>query len=277
MHVLAQLQHENEHQRMLFFDLANRIEQMRNKIGQYRERNQRLKVVTDFDNRASDEKAPLQAVGGSEPTSSPSEEKNREKDIPKENEVPERTAISVGAPTGDGASSGRLKGRKTKTVGAAHKITASKENNLESYPYSLQLGSFRTLERAESAVSEYSTKGLCAYQVKADLGDRGIWYRVFLGYFKNPQEAEKFRNEQGLTTSFLKETRYANLIGIYSEEEAFRDEIRLLKELGYSPYLIKDDNGGIRLFTGAFLTKTGAEKQHLELQSNDFRSKIVKR
>jgi cell division protein FtsN len=151
------------------------------------------------------------------------------------------------------------------------------EKKESSHPYSLQLGSYRTLERANTALSRYSTKGLSPYWVKADLGEKGTWYRVFVGHFKKMEEADKFKQAHNLAESVLKKIRYANLIGIYKTEDEFLDKMISLRKVGYSPYVIKDEGGGIRLFTGAFQSKAGAEKQHLGLQSQGFNNKIVKR
>jgi hypothetical protein len=42
-----------------------------------------------------------------------------------------------------------------------------------------------------------------------------IWYRVYLGYFKDPEKADRFKREQGLREAALRKTRYANLIGMF--------------------------------------------------------------
>jgi cell division septation protein DedD len=124
------------------------------------------------------------------------------------------------------------------------------------YPYSLYLGSFRTLKLAKRAVSIYRGKGLSPYWVKVSLR-KGMWYRVYVGYFKDPEKAGKFKREHRLREAALRKTRYANLIGIYSSSV--------------------EENGKSRLLVGAFITKEGVETEHRELKSKGIESQVVKR
>jgi hypothetical protein len=61
------------------------------------------------------------------------------------------------------------------------------------YPFSIFLGSFQSLDRTKKAVSIYERDhGISAYWVRVDLGDKGIWHRVFTGHFSNAKEADAF-------------------------------------------------------------------------------------
>jgi cytoskeletal protein RodZ len=144
------------------------------------------------------------------------------------------------------------------------------------YPYSLYLGSFRTLKLAQRAVSIYSGKGLSPYWVKVSLS-KGIWYRVYVGYFEDRKKADRFKREHRLREADLMKTRYANLIGIYSSPGELEDKIIALKKLNYSPYVIKDNDGKSRLFVGAFITEEGVNKEHRDLKSKGIQSQVVKR
>ena len=145
------------------------------------------------------------------------------------------------------------------------------------YPYSLHLASFRTLERANKAITLYSKKSLSPYWVKVDLQEKGVWYRVFTGHFENRQQAERFRQNHGLTDAMVRKTQFASLIGIYTSTDELEPEIAILKNLGYSPYVIEDPVGNSRLLVGAFSTKTGALKQCADLKSDSVESRVVKR
>lgn len=145
------------------------------------------------------------------------------------------------------------------------------------HPYSLYIGSFRTVERANKAVAIYTSKGLrSAYKVKVFLS-KGVWYRVYLGYFESYEGADKFRLENGLKETTVKKTPYANLIGTYSSTSTLENKIESLKKLGFSPYVITDQGGKYRLFVGAFHPKSRAETQHEELKSKGISNRIVKR
>jgi cell division septation protein DedD len=154
--------------------------------------------------------------------------------------------------------------------------TPASSEKITSHPYSLLLYHFRSLERAKNAVSLYNKKGLSAYWVKVELSN-GVWYRVFVGYFEDHDQAERFRREHGLLKSTVKKTKYANLIGIYSSSDELEDKILSLKGLGYSPYTMTDRDGKSRLFVGTFITKEGAEKQYDDLESNGIKNMIVER
>jgi cell division protein FtsN len=155
--------------------------------------------------------------------------------------------------------------------------TPSSPLKTSSYSYSIQLGSFRTLERAEKAISMYSEKGLSPYRVKVDSNKKKVWYRVFTGHFKDREEAERFKQTHGLKKSVVKKTRYANLIGIHLYGEELETQFMSLVNLGYSPYIIKDHQGSSLLFVGAFSKKAAAEKQCTQLKFNGIHSEVVHR
>ena len=145
------------------------------------------------------------------------------------------------------------------------------------YPYSLYIGSFQTLKRANKAVSIYAKKGLRpAYKAKVFLS-KGMWYRVYMGYFESWEAADKFRLENELKETTVKKTTYANLIGTYSSTTTLKNKIRSLVKLGFFPYVITDHGGKYRLLVGAFNPEERARIQHDELKSKGISNKIVKR
>jgi len=145
------------------------------------------------------------------------------------------------------------------------------------YPYSVYLGSFKAADAVKKAMSEYQGKGLSPYWVKVDLGDKGVWFRFFTGYFQTKEEAEKFirdRNIQGATPGI---TTYANLIGIYSFDNEVEDIKKMLESAGYYPYVIKGPSGKSYLYSGAFDRKEFAEKERTILASKGITSKTTER
>ena len=164
--------------------------------------------------------------------------------------------------------------------GAANLLAAIKSEsppgNPQSYPYSLYVGSFRTAALAQRAVSIYRKKGLSPYWVKVVLSS-GIWYRVYAGYFESRNQAEDFRQEKRLSKTTVKETPYANLIGTYASIDDLVEKIAILRDLGYSPYVIKDNDEKSRLYVGAFQPKRRAERTYQELEASGIMNRIVKR
>jgi len=148
---------------------------------------------------------------------------------------------------------------------------------LKPYPYSLHLGSYRTLDGAKRAVSIYTRKGLSPYWTKVNLEAKGVWYRIFAGYFSDRQQAEKFKEKYRLAEARVMKTAYANLAGTYESYNELGGIVPDLEDLGYSPYLIRGESGRSRLLVGAFYSKTAAEIKCLELRSKGFPIQVVSR
>jgi succinoglycan biosynthesis transport protein ExoP len=145
------------------------------------------------------------------------------------------------------------------------------------FPYSIYLGSFNTREKAEKAISEFTLAGLSTFSVKVSLKDKGIWYRIYSGYFKEYKETEEFIKKHNLIDASIKNTTYTNLIEDYQGPNDIIKIEESLKIKGFSPYEIDDMNGNSYLLVGAFLTKEGAEAQNAELKVAGFNSQVIKR
>jgi cell division septation protein DedD len=149
--------------------------------------------------------------------------------------------------------------------------------NVKSYPYSIYFGSYNTLDRAKKAVSTYEEKGLSPYWVKVDLGTKGIWYRIFSGYFSDGKQALAFINSKKLTEASVQKTKYSALIGVYSSKEEIQEKSLALSGLGYFPYVIPGIEEQSELHSGAFDTKASAKQHRAELASKGIQSRIVER
>lgn len=150
--------------------------------------------------------------------------------------------------------------------------------HVSAYPFSVYLGSFRALDLAQTAVSIYKNEsGISAFWAKVDLGEKGIWYRVFTGYFRSAEEAEALIRQKKLKDAEVSHTEYSTLIGEYSRKEDAENVIRRLSELGYSSYFVTMPSGPLKLYVGAFHTMEGAQKQYAELASKGIKSQAVQR
>ena len=56
--------------------------------------------------------------------------------------------------------------------------------------YVVQTGSFKKVEEAERLKNQLTAKGYKAFVRKADLGEKGVWYRVLLGPMSTKSEAD---------------------------------------------------------------------------------------
>ena len=69
------------------------------------------------------------------------------------------------------------------------KVTRKKEP-LKEY-FSLQIASYRTMAQARKEASRWEKKGYRVQIKRADLGRKGIWFRVLLGKYKSLERAKK--------------------------------------------------------------------------------------
>jgi cell division protein FtsN len=131
------------------------------------------------------------------------------------------------------------------------------------------------MDYVKKAMLSYESQGLSTYWSKVELGAKGTWYRVFTGYFRSAQEAEAFIQQKRIKDAEAKETRYSNLIGTFGTKQG--GEEKALAKMGLSAYWIPAADGQVRLYSGAFITKEGAEKNQAELNSRGIKSEIVER
>ena len=146
-----------------------------------------------------------------------------------------------------------------------------------SYPYSIHAGSYRSSQSAELSAETYRNTDLQAFWVRVDLGEKGVWYRVFIECYKDPAMAQEIIKEKRLKDARPIRVRYVNFIGTYLSNDDLKKQSRFLSERGYSPYFIQDDNGNNYLYTGAFDTLKEAEIFSVELSSKGIRSLVVER
>jgi cell division septation protein DedD len=222
-------------------------------------------------------------VQPAEPT--PTAQKLPVNKTPPEPIVPTQEPLVAKEPTEPSAPKGQRDVTKAASLSAGQtpeKAALGKEivfpaERDKSYPYSVYLGSYKSRERAEKAISEYRTKGVSPHWVKIDLGDKGTWYRVFSGYFQEREQANEFIKEKQITDSESRHTKYANLIGLFAFQKEIEEQKLRLSKLGYSPYVIPDQNGESLLYVGAFYQKARAQRQHEELASKGVHSQVVER
>jgi len=161
--------------------------------------------------------------------------------------------------------------------GDAYSEKSNPQKRPLSYPYSLKLGAFRTLERTRKAIKLYRDRDLCPYWIKVDLKEKGEWYRIFSGHFENYEQAEKFKQEHGLTESIVSKTSYASLIGVYISLDELEIQTISLENIGYSPYIIEDPRGIFRLFVGAFAKLDEAYEQCNDIKFHNVNCHVVNR
>ena len=155
---------------------------------------------------------------------------------------------------------------------------ANQEYQEGSYPYSIYLGSFKTVERAERAVEQYAGKDIYSYPVKINFTKKGIWYRVYSGYFPDAESAGVFVEENKIQDAEIKKTAYACCIDSFTDNESLENYMRLLREKQFFPYVITDHIDNVHfLFSGAFITRKAAEELSEELHAAGINNSVVSR
>jgi tetratricopeptide (TPR) repeat protein len=145
------------------------------------------------------------------------------------------------------------------------------------HPYSILLSSCRQWDSVSKVLFYYRKIGLTPYVVKVELNKNELWWRIFSGQYKTRKEALKIITQHGLTDAIIMKTPYTNLIGSFSSEIEANEMLHTIQKLGYSPYIFKTKKNGCQLAVGAFMTKKGAEKQKLELESMGVQNQIIMR
>jgi hypothetical protein len=157
------------------------------------------------------------------------------------------------------------------------KVIPSEEVQSLSYPYSIYLGSYDSIESVKKATMDFEEIGLTPYWIKIDLGEKGVWFRLFADYFQTREDADRLIKTKQIPDAESKKTSYVNLIGIYSSLEEVSSQKEVIENLGYSPYVISDNESVFRLYVGAFYQKDQAEEQNSELLQKGIQGKVVER
>jgi cell division septation protein DedD len=72
--------------------------------------------------------------------------------------------------------------------------SANSRTNSDSGSYLLLCGSFQGREKALKLAAKIKAKGYMPFVEKADLGSKGIWYRIKIAGFDTKGAAEKVRD-----------------------------------------------------------------------------------
>jgi hypothetical protein len=147
----------------------------------------------------------------------------------------------------------------------------------EPYPYSIYLGSYKTSQNLEKAISVFQEKGLSPYWTRVDLGTKGIWYRLFAGSFPSKEAVESYIRKNQIAGAEVGYTKYANFLGSYQSETELESQKAKLASLGFCPYAVKGADGGTLLYSGAFDREELAKKNQRDLASKGIRNELVER
>ena len=127
------------------------------------------------------------------------------------------------------------------------------------FPYSLQLSSWPTVEEARERVARHRRAGTKAYHVRVDLGAKGVWWRVFTGYYATIEDAREATETENHPDAIVWKTPYAVLVETSESEREMQTAIGRLEARGFCPYSVIGEDGVYRIYSGAYVTREVAE------------------
>ena len=119
-------------------------------------------------------------------------------------------------------------------------------------------------------------RGFQAYLVRADLGKKGIWYRLFLGHFPNATSALDAIKKYHFKGAIISRNRFACRVGSYASVAQANAKTQLLESKGFFPYTIFVGDTH-HVFVGAYLTDTAAREFSKILAASGFKNDVLER
>jgi cell division septation protein DedD len=157
---------------------------------------------------------------------------------------------------------------------------ASKDQGF--YPYMIQVSSYKSKEDSMREAMILRDKGDSVCISHARIAGKGDWYRVLVGFYRTPEEAQKAVLElkkREYHHAFVVSRPFTVEIGIFSDDEKLKKLKVDLLSRGYSAYSLPNraNKNKIRLLVGAFWTEKEAETVTKDLQKEGFKPKVVRR
>lgn len=131
-------------------------------------------------------------------------------------------------------------------------------------PFSLHVGSFQSEASALETATRLEKAGWTAFVAPVELGERGLWHRVYAGTYADSTaagEALKSLTGRGLVPEgAVRETPLTFLLGVYPSREEAEHRRADLRERGIPAYVAGRDPA--RVYAGAYATRE--ESRRLE-------------
>ena len=186
-----------------------------------------------------------------------------------------RTEVMTSEP--DDAKPQPTGGMDIQTSSKTEAVSSGPVESIAVHPFSLRASSYQQPDRALAEISEIRQLGLSPYLVKVDLGDMGVWWRIYIGLYSTEEEARSILKGYRLPNATVQKTDYACQVGEFSNETDVLNMFGKLKQSGYFPYTIQKGRDRFRLYLGAYEKKSEAEILYQELQKKGINSQVVKR
>ena len=156
------------------------------------------------------------------------------------------------------------------------------EKGKEFYPYAIQVGSYRDKKDSLREAMILREKGSSVCVSHAQIAGKGDWYRVIVGFYRTPAEAQKAASElikRQYRNAFVIRRPFTIEIGVFPGDEKLKSIETQLISNEYSAYTlpIKNANNEFRLLVGAFITENEAGPVVKNLQKEGLKPNVVRR
>jgi cell division septation protein DedD len=187
---------------------------------------------------------------------------------------------SVGQPSQSVQKALEKKSDKGETTPQSRQHAPAK--NREFYPYMIQVSSYKSKEDSMREAMILRDKGDSVCISHARIAGKGDWYRVLVGFYQTPEEAQKAVLElktREYHHAFVVRRPFTVELGIFSGDEKLKKLKAHLISKGYSAYSLPNraTKNKIRLLIGAFWTEKEAATVTKDLQKEGFKPKVVRR
>jgi len=150
------------------------------------------------------------------------------------------------------------------------------------HPYMIQVSSYKSKEDSIREAMILRDKGDSVCISHARITGKGDWYRVLVGFYRTPEEAQKAvlelkKREYG--QAFVVRPPFTVELGFFSGDEKLNKLKADLISKGYSAYSLPNraTKNKIRLLVGAFWNEKEAETVIKDLKKEGFKPKVVRR
>ena len=150
------------------------------------------------------------------------------------------------------------------------------------YPYAFQVKSYKQKEDAFQLGVELTTQGHKAFIGRGTMGSTGIWYRVYVGCYQTPEEAEKSRADiarEGFPEAFLTPIAFAIAVSPDETDPAGEMLENQLMASGFLPYRLPEESEtrSTSILVGGFRHPEDASQVLAALKQSGFKGQLQPR
>ncbi len=149
------------------------------------------------------------------------------------------------------------------------------------YPYTIHISSYKSQEKAASEVVRIRKKGYDAFSAFIEIPGKGVWRRIYTGYFEDYTKATAGVNElktKMREDAIVAKTLFGVQLGLIAEKKDLVELANQLQAKGYSVYYLPVADGKyVRLLAGAYKKESDASGLLEKLVEDGFDAAIVKR